>query len=53
MNAPKIAIAGFGQRGKTFVELAQQEPGIDLVGICDNNPERLKSFAAKGSFSSS
>ena len=47
MNAPKIAIAGFGQRGKTFVELAQEEPGIELVGICDTNLERLTSFARK------
>ena len=47
MNAPRIAIAGFGQRGKTFVELAQEEKGIELVGICDSNPERLASFAKK------
>ena len=47
MNKPRIAIAGFGQRGKTFVELAQQESDIELVGVCDINPDRLNSFAKK------
>ncbi|MBR1951051.1 MAG: Gfo/Idh/MocA family oxidoreductase [Lentisphaeria bacterium] len=47
MSKPRIAIAGFGQRGKTFVELAQGENDIELVGICDNNASRLESFARK------
>ena len=47
MSKPRIAIAGFGQRGKTFVELAQGESDIELVGICDTNAARLESFARK------
>ena len=47
MSKPRIAIAGFGQRGKTFVELAQNEADIDQVGICDINPDRLNCFAKK------
>ena len=47
MSKPRIAIAGFGQRGKTFVELAQQETDIELVGVCDINPDRLNCFAKK------
>ena len=47
MKTSKIAVAGFGQRGKTFVELAMNEPGVELVGVCDNNAQRLRSFARR------
>ena len=47
MSSPKIAVAGFGQRGKTFVELAMNEPGIELAGVCDSNEARLTGFARR------
>ncbi|MBQ7208042.1 MAG: Gfo/Idh/MocA family oxidoreductase [Lentisphaeria bacterium] len=47
MSSPKIAVAGFGQRGKTFVELAMNEPGIELAGVCDCSEARLTGFARR------
>ncbi|MBQ9501647.1 MAG: Gfo/Idh/MocA family oxidoreductase [Lentisphaeria bacterium] len=46
MNKKRIAVVGFGQRGRAFVTLAMQErERVELTGICDSVPERLQSFA--------
>lgn len=42
MKRVRVGFVGVGSRGTAAVHRCALIPGVDVVAICDNNPERLK-----------
>ncbi len=40
-----IGLVGLGQFGSAFVPLFKSHPLVDRIGLCDMEPERIKTFA--------
>ena len=46
-----IGLVGLGQFGKAFAELYNAHPAVSRIALCDREPERIRTFAEKESFS--
>jgi predicted dehydrogenase len=40
MKKNKFFVIGLGKRGSTYIKLLEQNPRIDIVGVCDNDVKR-------------
>jgi predicted dehydrogenase len=47
MDNVKVGVIGVGFMGEFHVRVLLEMPGVDLVGIADNNQERAKEIASK------
>lgn len=41
MENIKVAIWGFGAMGSGMAEMLLQKKGVEIIGVCDRNPERV------------
>jgi predicted dehydrogenase len=47
MNKPRLAVVGAGSFGSNHVRVLSQMPGIEFVGVFDQNPEQARKVATQ------
>ncbi|MBI3671482.1 Gfo/Idh/MocA family oxidoreductase, partial [Candidatus Azambacteria bacterium] len=47
MKKNKFVVIGLGKRGSTYIKLLEQNPRIDIIGVCDNDVKRNNNIGIK------